>query len=78
MSWRKKPSDLLFIHVEGTGTGYEMDDLISGGSTPQEIVDEVIEINERFRSAEHPIGVENPDAFAEIRALAVRVRERGL
>jgi len=74
-------SEALFHHVEGTGTGYEIDDLMSWSPTPEQeekAITPLLEIHERHRSAEYPIGISNPASFEEIRALAEGLRAEGL
>ena len=74
-------SEALFRHVEGTGTGYEIDDLMTWSPTPEQqaqAVTALFDIHERYCSAEYPIGISNPAAFEEIRALAERLRAQGL
>jgi hypothetical protein len=38
----------------------------------------LLDIDERYRSHEYPIGISNPASFCEIRALAERLRAAGL
>jgi len=74
-------SEALMRHVDGTGTGYELDDLMSRSPTPEqekEAIAPLLDIHERYRSDEYPIGVSNPACFSEIRALAERLRAQGL
>ena len=74
-------SEALFHHVEGTGTGYEIDDLMSWSLTPEQeesAIKPLLDIHERHHSAEYSIGISNPASFEEIRALAERLRARGL
>jgi hypothetical protein len=74
-------SEALLHHVEGTGTGYEIDDLMTWSPTPEQeekAVAPLLDIHERYRSAEYPIGTSNPASFDEIRALAERLRAQGL
>jgi len=74
-------SEALIRHVEGTGTGYEIDDLMSWSPTPEQeekAVAPLLDIHERYCSDEYPIGVTNPASFSEIRALAERLRAQGL
>jgi hypothetical protein len=74
-------SEALFRHVDGTGTGYEADDLMSWSPTPEQeanAIGPLLDIHERYRSAEYPIGISNPASFEEIRALAQRLRAQGL
>lgn len=74
-------SEALLHHVEGTGTGYEVDDLMSWSPTPEQkekAIRPLLDIHERYRSAEYPIGTSNPASFEEIRALAERLRAQGL
>lgn len=74
-------SAALFHHVEGTGTGYEIDDLMSWSPTPaqeEKVITPLLDIHNRHRSAEYPIGINNPASFEEIRALADCLRAQGL
>jgi hypothetical protein len=74
-------SDALFHHVERTGTGWEIDDLMSWSPTPEQeekAIAPLLDIHERYRSADYPIGISNPASFDEIRALAERLRSQGL
>lgn len=74
-------SDALMQLVEGTGTGFEVDDLMSWSPTPEQeekAIRPLLDIHERYRSEEYPIGTSNPSSFDEIRALAERLRVEGL
>jgi hypothetical protein len=74
-------SEALIHHIDGTGTGFEVDDLISWSPTPkqeEEAIKPLLDISERYRSDAYPIGVSNPASFNEIRALAERLRSQGL
>jgi hypothetical protein len=74
-------SEARLRHVDGTGTGWEIDDLMSWSPTleqEEKAIGPLLDIHERYRSHEHPIGTSNPASFAEIRALAERLRSEGL
>ena len=74
-------SEALLRHVDGTGTGYEIDDLMSWSPTREQeekAITPLLDIHERYRSAEYPIGISNPASFDEIRALAERLRAQHL
>ena len=74
-------SDALLHHIDGTGSGYEVDDLMSWSPTPEQqekAIEPLLDIHERYRSAEYPIGISNPASFEEIRELAERLRAHGL
>ena len=74
-------SEALIHHVEGTGTGFEVDDLMTWSPTPEQeekAIRPLLDIHERYRSDEYAIGTSNPASFAEIRALAERLRSEGL
>ena len=76
-----KASEALFHHVGGSGTGYELDDLISWSPTREQeekAIGPLLAIHERYRCEEHPIGISNPASFDEIRTLAERLRAEGL
>ena len=74
-------SDALMRHVEGIGTGYEIDDLVSWSPTPEQeekAIAPLLDIHARYRSDQYPIGISNPASFPEIRALAESLRSQGL
>ena len=74
-------SEAILHHVEGTGSGYEVDDLMSWSPTPEQeekAITPLLDIHERYRSAEYPIGISNPASFDKIRALAERLRAQSL
>lgn len=74
-------SEALIHHVEGTGTGFEVDDLMTWSPTPEQeekAIAPLLDIHERYRSDSYPIGTSNPASFAEIRALAERLKAEGL
>ena len=74
-------SEAPIRHVEGTGTGWEVDDPISWSPTPEQeekAIAPLLDIHERYRSHEYPIGISNPASFSEKRALAERLRAEGL
>ena len=59
-------SEALFHHIEGTGTGYEIDDLMSWSPTLEQkakAIAPLLDIHERYRSAEYPIGIGNSASF---------------
>lgn len=74
-------SQALMHHVEGTGSGFEIDDLMSWSPTAEQeekTLRPLLRISEQYRSDEYPIGLSNPASFPEIRALAERLRAEGL
>lgn len=74
-------SEAIMHHVEGTGTGFEVDDLMSWSPTPEQqekAVAPLLDIHERYRSDEYPVGTTNPASFAELRDLAERLAAEGL
>ena len=74
-------SEALIRHVEGTGTGWEVDDLVTWSPTREQeekAIAPLLETHERYRSDEYPIGTTNPASFPEIRPLADRLRAEGL
>lgn len=74
-------SEALLCHVEGRGTGYEIDDLLHWSPTEEQetkAIAPLLEIGERYATDEYPIGISNPASFGEIRALAEGLRAQGL
>jgi len=73
-------SEALTHHIEGTGTGWEIDDLMSWTPNREEdkrAIDALLDIHERYRCEEYPIGVTNPASIPEMRELADRLRAEG-
>jgi hypothetical protein len=62
-------------HIHSTGTGFELDDVMSGDRYPKEVVDGLYEIAAKYRTPEYPIGVSNPASFEELRLFAERYTE---
>ncbi len=76
-----KPSDALLRYVEGTGGGYELDDLVHASNseeTEREAIEPLLEISRRYSTREYLIGISNPASFPEIRALAECLQSKGL
>lgn len=75
----KKPSQLIRAHIDGTGNGYELDDLVSRwkGQIHDEIGDRLVAIHRRFRTENYPIGTSNPESFDQLEQLAKELEERG-
>ncbi|WP_205478615.1 hypothetical protein [Sphingomonas arenae] len=74
-------SEALLRHVEGQGTGYEIDDLMSWSPCEQQeekAIAPLLKISERYVTNEYPIGISNPASFEDIRALAESLRAQGL
>ena len=74
-------SEALLRHVEGRGTGNEIDDLMSWSPSQEQeekAIAPLLEISERYATNEYPIGISNPASFDDIRALAEGLREQGL
>jgi hypothetical protein len=76
-----KPSDALLRHINGSGSGYELDDFTYGfysEEVEREAIEPLLAINRQYTTAEHPLGINNPAAFQAIRDLAVELRAKGL
>jgi hypothetical protein len=76
-----KASEAMLHHIEGTGTGYELDDLVHWSPSEEaerEAIEPLLQINRDYSTPEHPLGIANPDAKEAIRALAERLRQQGL
>ena len=74
-------SEALLRHIEGRGTGYEIDDLMSWSPSDEQqekAIGPLLEISERYTTGEYPIGISNPASFADIRELAEDLRAQGL
>ena len=75
-----KPSSLIRSHIEGRGSGYELDDLMSGcsGGVYDEITDRVVAIHRKYRTEAYRIGTSNPESFPALEELALELEQRGL
>jgi hypothetical protein len=73
---KRKPSEYIRRHFEGHG--FALDDLVSLGRPElEDAAQEVIAISFKYRTPEYPIGIANPDAQPELRALAERLEAEG-
>lgn len=57
-------------HIQGTGTGFEIDDIISSGHYPAEVVDRILNLSHKYRTNEYPVGISNPECFDELSLIA--------
>ncbi len=76
-----RPSDALLRHVNGSGSGYELDDMTFGfysEEVEREAVEPLLAINQQYITSEYPLGISNPAAFQAIRELAEELRAKGL
>jgi len=74
-------SEALLCHIEGRGTGCELDDLLHWSPSEEQeekAIAPLLEISERYASNDYPIGISNPASFGELRALAESLRAQGL
>jgi hypothetical protein len=73
-----KASEFIRRHLNGTGSGFDLDDLVSlGRADLEDVAQEVVAISSRYRTPEYPVGISNPDADAELRAVAERLEVEG-
>lgn len=56
-------------HINSAGSGFELDDVMSNGCYPRELTDRIYEISQKYRTADYPIGVDNPKCFSELKKL---------
>lgn len=75
----ERPSVLIMRHVQDSGNGYELDDLLSmKNSVPMEdIIEKIIDIHRRYATSAYPIGTSNPAANEDLRSLAVELEAEG-
>jgi len=75
---KRKPSEFIRRHLDGSGSGFELDDLVSLGRPElEDVAQEVIAIASRHRTPEYPVGIANPNAEPELLALAERLEAEG-
>lgn len=75
----EKPSELIRRHIDGSGSGFELDDLMSRwtGAVYDQTVEKLVSIHRRFRTEKYPIGTSNPASFDELCGLAAELEARG-
>ena len=76
-----KPSDALLRHVNGSGSGYELDNFTYGfysEEVERETIEPLLAINQQYITREYPLGISNPASFQAIRDLANELRAKGL
>ena len=78
---RRKPSEYLRRHLDGTGDGYELDDLASlhaGELGWEDVIKRLVEINKRHSQAgEAPLGIYKNEARGDLRTLAEELEGQG-
>jgi hypothetical protein len=74
-------SEAILHSVNGTGSGFEIDDLMSWSPTDEQearAIEPLTRIAERYRTPESPVGISNPAAEADLRSLAAALASQGL
>jgi len=76
-----KPSEYIRRHLSGTGTGFELDDMLSRHDRApewQDVLRRVHEINRHhILSGEPPLGVYKDEARADLERLAEELERQG-
>ncbi|MES2857297.1 MAG: hypothetical protein V4692_15615 [Bdellovibrionota bacterium] len=76
--WRK-PSRAIFDHVDGTGNGFELDDLLTIkadddlSAHEKIVIEQITAIHAEFRTDAYPVGTSNPASFDKLRRLAEKL-----
>jgi hypothetical protein len=75
----ERPSVLIMRHVDDSGNGYELDDLLSMKNSVRmdDIIERIITIHKRHATIVYPIGTSNPAAIEELRSLAIELQAEG-
>ena len=63
-------------HVDGTGSGFELDDILSQGCD-DELRASILSIHNEYKNGEYPIGTSNPSSFDRLRALSNKLAKVG-
>lgn len=63
-------SEMIERHIEGTGNGFEIDDIVSSGKFPDEVVEAIANIEKKYRYDGYTLGISNPDSFEELLTVA--------
>jgi len=74
-------SQAILRHLDGTGTGFEIDDLMSWSPTEAQqakAIEPLMQIAMRYRTDAYPVGISNPAADADLRSLAAALAREGL
>ena len=75
---KRKPSEFIRHHLDGTGSRFDLDDLVSLGRPElDDVAQEVVAISFRFQTPEYPVGIANPEAHSDLLALAERLEAEG-
>jgi hypothetical protein len=74
-----KPSREIAAHLDGTGSGFELDDLNARARLPwhREVCDRIDEIDLAYRDAEHGWGTTNPAARPALLVLQEDLEKQG-
>jgi hypothetical protein len=77
--WRRKPSEFVRDHLNGTGNGFELDDLVSSGHPDwEDVAQRLVEINLRHNvPGEPPLGVYTDRAREDLLKLAEDLEAQG-
>jgi hypothetical protein len=75
----EKPSEMIRSHISGTGSGFELDDLMTRrtGGIYDQILKRLVDIHRRFRTPEYRIGTSNPASFDELEGFAAELEKQG-
>ena len=57
-------------HITSSGTGFELDDVVSSGHYPEAAVSKIVAISSKYRTPEYPVGIVNPDSYDELKKVA--------
>ena len=60
-------------HIDGTGNGYDLDDVMSRGLYPEWVSDAIYDIAKKHENGEYPIGISNPASNIDLELLIEKV-----
>jgi hypothetical protein len=67
--------EAIWQHISGTGTGFELDDVMSSGRYSKDVLDAIYQIHDKYRTNEYPVGISNPECFNELKKVGERFSE---
>ena len=76
----KKPKPSEYLRRSIAGHGFALDDVVSrhaGDPKYEDVIQEVLQISDKFRRPDYPIGIGNPASKQDIELLAEKLEAEG-
>jgi hypothetical protein len=75
-----KPKPSEYLRRSLAGRGFALDDLVSrhaGDPKYEDVIQEVLALSDKYKTAEFPIGISNPAVESELETLASKLEAEG-